>query len=234
MMNQESLSRPSKPSAPSAKPDLDAYALLLAHMQRFPEGQAEILAHFRRTPEEWAELRACSQKALDEAAKRKDIPLLARFAKTATDARGRMGTKSLREALAIAGAITPAPAAVAPVPAMKADRRSSPSSAPSSAPPAPSRVEAASASWKPQAVPLLPPAEPGVTRLSVQQYASLRAEIIDAPLGEHGAIRARYGLDEVGDMAEAAAWAEKFVDSPELFDRYKSLFQYYRAIARRE
>jgi hypothetical protein len=90
--------------------------------------------------------------------------------------------------------------------------------------------------WSPRTKPrssvpppvLAPSPGSGEPRLSVQQYASLRAECVSEPAHNLGAIRARYGLDEEGDHAEAKAWGKKFAQEPAVFDTYKRLFQQYR------
>jgi hypothetical protein len=74
--------------------------------------------------------------------------------------------------------------------------------------------------------PVLESAEP---RLSIQQYASLRAECVTAPTGRLDEVRKRYGLDEPSDEAESKLWAKKFAQDPALFETYKRLFQQFRA-----
>jgi hypothetical protein len=69
----------------------------------------------------------------------------------------------------------------------------------------------------------------GGPRLSVQQYASLRAECVAATPAALAAIRKRYGLDEKSDEAETKAWGKKFASDSALFDTYKRLFQQYRS-----
>jgi hypothetical protein len=64
-------------------------------------------------------------------------------------------------------------------------------------------------------------------QLSIQQYASLRADCVASPEGL-GEVRARYGLDEAGDDAETAAWCRRFAQDAALFTTYKNLFQSFR------
>jgi hypothetical protein len=66
-------------------------------------------------------------------------------------------------------------------------------------------------------------------RLSLQQYASLRAECLAHGDDLHE-VRAKYGFDEASDEAEAAAWSRKFARDPVLFDSYKALFQRFRSM----
>jgi hypothetical protein len=68
-------------------------------------------------------------------------------------------------------------------------------------------------------------------RLSVQQYASLRAECVATPPERLREVRARFGLDEAMDEAETAAWGRKFAQDTALFQTYKRLFQAFRSTA---
>jgi len=85
------------------------------------------------------------------------------------------------------------------------------------------------------ATPLSIPVSPVATgpslepRLSLQQYASLRASCLSASLEKLVEVRARYGLDEGGDAAEADAWARKFAQDPKLFESYRHYFQLFRS-----
>lgn len=71
------------------------------------------------------------------------------------------------------------------------------------------------------------PSAPG-PRLSIEQLASLAAEIATRP-SEIAAVRARYGLDEASHAAESDAWQRRFAADQALFARFKSLFDEYRA-----
>lgn len=65
------------------------------------------------------------------------------------------------------------------------------------------------------------------SRLSLEQYAMLSAEIAISP-GTSAAVRARYGLDETMHIAETGLWQRRFSADKDLFTRYSSLFQNYR------
>lgn len=84
--------------------------------------------------------------------------------------------------------------------------------------------------------PLAAPVAPVVTakslepRLSLQQYASLRAGCMNASPEKLAEVRARFALDEAGDTAEAEAWARKFAD-PVVFESYRHYFQMFRSTA---
>jgi hypothetical protein len=67
-------------------------------------------------------------------------------------------------------------------------------------------------------------------RLSLAQYASLRADCVTRP-DELDELRKGYGLDDATDAQEAEAWGRKFTRDPGLFETYKALFQRYRAQA---
>jgi hypothetical protein len=65
------------------------------------------------------------------------------------------------------------------------------------------------------------------SRLSLEQYASLSAEVAISP-GTSAAVRARYGLDENAYVAETGYWQRCFSANKELFTRYSALYQSYR------
>jgi hypothetical protein len=65
------------------------------------------------------------------------------------------------------------------------------------------------------------------SRLTLEQFASLSAEIAVSP-GSSAAVRARYGLDETLHVAETGLWQRRFSADKDLFTRYSDLFQRYR------
>jgi hypothetical protein len=80
----------------------------------------------------------------------------------------------------------------------------------------------------PAAAPPLPPPSAAVaTRLTLEQFASLTAEIAVNPRGA-AQIRARYGFDEASHRAEAEEHNRRFNADPALLARYMELFQAYR------
>jgi hypothetical protein len=88
----------------------------------------------------------------------------------------------------------------------------------------------------PQAAPPQPPpqvappqvAPPQVAaKLTLEQFASLTAEIAVNPRAT-AQIRARYGLDEAAHRAEAEAQHRRFQGDKAAYDRYLELFQSYR------
>jgi hypothetical protein len=81
----------------------------------------------------------------------------------------------------------------------------------------------------PQPAGLAVPAVLGASssRLTLEQYASLSAEIAISP-GTSAAVRARYGLDENAYVAETGFWQRRFSSDKELFIRYSALYQSYR------
>jgi hypothetical protein len=68
---------------------------------------------------------------------------------------------------------------------------------------------------------------PAGPRLTLEQFASLTAEIAVTP---HNAaqIRARYGFDEAGHAVEAEAHNRRFTADKALYGRYLELFQRFR------
>jgi hypothetical protein len=65
------------------------------------------------------------------------------------------------------------------------------------------------------------------TRFSLEQFASLSAEIAVTPAAV-AQVRGRYGLDDASHRAEAEEWGRRFSADKELFARYGALFQSYR------
>ena len=72
-----------------------------------------------------------------------------------------------------------------------------------------------------------PAAAPRATRFTLEQFASLSAEIAVTPSAV-AQVRGRYGLDEASHRAEAEEWGRRFSADKELFARYGGLFQSYR------
>ncbi len=70
-------------------------------------------------------------------------------------------------------------------------------------------------------------AGPRATRFTIEQFASLSAEIAVTPAAV-AQVRGRYGLDEASHRAEAEEWGRRFSADKELFARYGGLFQSYR------
>lgn len=115
-------------------------------------------------------------------------------------------------------AAEPRPAGQQPGGALPFQQKPSPTSAPKQAAPAgaarpsPSVVATATAT---------------ASRLTIEQFASLTAEIAVNPRGA-AQIRARYGLDEASHAAEAEKYNRLFGADKALYDRYRELFQSYR------
>ncbi|MFT3769183.1 MAG: hypothetical protein QM820_27405 [Minicystis sp.] len=102
--------------------------------------------------------------------------------------------------------------------------QASASKRPSEAPPAGSPAARPS----PSAADHAPAAAPApATRLTLEQFASLTAEIAVSPQAA-AQIRARYGFDEAGYRAEAEAHRQRFHADKALHNRYLELFQSYR------
>jgi hypothetical protein len=95
--------------------------------------------------------------------------------------------------------------------------------------PPPTPYNAPAAAPAPQPAGLAVPAVLGASssRLTLEQYASLSAEIAISP-GISAAVRARYGLDENAYVAETGLWQRRFSSDKELFIRYSALYQSYR------
>jgi hypothetical protein len=73
------------------------------------------------------------------------------------------------------------------------------------------------------------PAAPYMARLTVQQFASLRAELVTTPEDQHEACRQRYGLDARTWSKEEAEWQRRMADK-QVFQQYLQHFQYFRAL----
>jgi hypothetical protein len=67
------------------------------------------------------------------------------------------------------------------------------------------------------------------TRLTLLEYATLRAACVTSPPEQLPALRARYLLDEASDAVETQAWSRKFTEDPALFATYKHHFQQFRS-----
>jgi hypothetical protein len=66
-------------------------------------------------------------------------------------------------------------------------------------------------------------------RLTLLEYATLRAACVTASPEQLPALRSRYLLDEASDAVEAQAWSRKFTEDPALFATYKHHFQQFRS-----
>ncbi len=97
----------------------------------------------------------------------------------------------------------------------------------SAAPPSAFSVSAPAATAPSGALPMPASLGASTSRLTLEQYAMLSAEIAVSP-GTSAAVRARYGLDETMHIAESGLWQRRFSADKELFTRYSSLFQNYR------
>jgi hypothetical protein len=67
------------------------------------------------------------------------------------------------------------------------------------------------------------------TRLTLLEYAALRAGCVTASPEQLSALRSRYLLDEASDAVETKAWSRKFTEDPALFATYKHHFQQLRS-----
>jgi hypothetical protein len=84
-------------------------------------------------------------------------------------------------------------------------------------------------SFLPAPEPAPAPAPPPRTRLTLLEYATLRAACVNAPPEQLPALRMRYLLDEAGDTAETEGWLHRFKQDPTLFAAYKHYFQLFRS-----
>jgi hypothetical protein len=79
--------------------------------------------------------------------------------------------------------------------------------------------------------PVAPPAPVAHSaRLSVEQLAAMRAEIMATPEAQHGAVKQRFGLDEATWTLEEAHWQRRLSSDADLYKRYLRQFQYCRAL----
>jgi hypothetical protein len=103
-----------------------------------------------------------------------------------------------------------------------------------SEPPAPLATARASSERPLAKSPTLPPTQalPEAPRLTLQQYASLTAELDEAPTTTE-ATRARYGLDLAGERAETQRWQARFRAAPELASQFGTLVADFRSFLRR-
>lgn len=67
-------------------------------------------------------------------------------------------------------------------------------------------------------------------RLTLMEYAALRADILVSSEASRAEVYALFGFTEADDTAEAAAWNARFTADRELFARYMQIFNYLRAL----
>jgi hypothetical protein len=77
-------------------------------------------------------------------------------------------------------------------------------------------------------IPPPPGAAPSGTRFPINLFASLTAEIAEAPANA-AAIRARYGITEEVHREESRRWTDAFERDPALRDRYLGIVKRYRS-----
>jgi hypothetical protein len=104
---------------------------------------------------------------------------------------------------------------------------SAPGAADASSAPASSRASALPFRPVPAAASSAPVGPGPRTRLSLEQFASLAAEIAVAP-SRIAEVRARYGLDEASHRREVEAYNQLFSAHQDLYRRFGALFQSYR------
>jgi hypothetical protein len=71
---------------------------------------------------------------------------------------------------------------------------------------------------------------PYAARLTLEQFAAFRADLVLADEAEHPAVWDRYGLDAVTWPKEDAHWQAAFAGDRDLFQRYLRQFQYCKAL----
>lgn len=193
---------------------LERYAELSAHLA-FGETRAEALAAASVDEQQWTRSQEFWLGRMSEEAGRGRHALAQRYAKlfAAAQKRLREPKKPTRRrqwrAMAparVAHAIPPAVAAAAASP-------SAPAAAGPASIPAPASMAA-----------------PHVARLSVEQLAALRAELVMAPPSEHEVVRSRFGLDEATWQREEAYWQRKLAGDEALFQRFLRQFAYCKAL----
>jgi len=67
-------------------------------------------------------------------------------------------------------------------------------------------------------------------RLSVEQLAAMRAEILVSAEAQQASVKQRFGLDEATWALEEAHWQRRLAQDEDLFKRYLRQFQYCRAL----
>jgi hypothetical protein len=77
-------------------------------------------------------------------------------------------------------------------------------------------------------------APPYRARLTLQQWAAVRAEIATQPDSEHEAIKGRFGLDGTTWPEEERHWQRQLATEAALFAQYVRHFQYCKSLLQRE
>jgi hypothetical protein len=221
-----------------ARMDLEAWAVLSATVEFFPaERRGEVLERLGHAPDAWRKLSLAGNVAVFAAVDAGDVHAVARYGRMLDETKRRLAAEKttveglgpllgddmldnpLADTLEMPPRVRANAAAHVPVTEdeledeMPPTRRSGTTLAPLSSPARP-----------------IAPTDLEHPVLTLQQYACLRAEIVDAR-DSAAILRIHhcYGLDARSDAAEARAWGERFTDR-DLFRQYKTLFDYYRAV----
>ena len=176
---------------------LEAYALLVAHLERYPDARQAIF-------ESYGGLEREGRRLLEAAVANGDVAVLGPFGDTVQKTKALLA--SPREE---------------PVPTSSLLTAFGP------APPEAGVTESFAAQSTSPALPPAPTSGLPQPRLSIEQYAQLRADCVADP-DRAPTLRRRYGLDEAGDEAETQAWGRRFTMDGALFIAYKSLFRRHR------
>ena len=219
------MSENTKKDSGAIKLDVDAWAVLLATVEHFPaEQRGEVLARLGHPPDAWRRLSMAGNVALFAAIDSGDVKAVARYGRALDETKRRLAAENPTvEDLGPRRAPEPAVAA-APV---EEDADVADEDLPPTVRSGVSLITGSSPAAPIAPRPLVHPV------LTMQQYACLRAECVDArDDAAMKRIHHCYGLDAASDAAEARAWNKRFEDR-EAFRQYRTLFEYYRAVLTR-
>ena len=220
----------------------------------------KVLADAKVSPDAWEQSQAAWLERMAEQSSRGRLSLAERYAKLFAEARLALEKKRVERVQRVDGpppAAPPpvrlpllapaafaaraperAPAALAPAAPRPAPPASQPRPSADFQPPPPS-VSPPSSHARPappamasSPAPIRPPAmgEQLQAQLTLEQFASLRAELALSPAPTHDEIRARYKLDDMAFRREESAWQQKLTTDKALLQRYMQHFQYMRGL----
>lgn len=227
-----------------ARMDLEAWAVLSATVELFPaDRRGEVLERLGHAPDAWRRLSLAGNVALFTAVDAGDVHAVARYGRLLDETKRRLiADKTTVEDLGplVGDTMLDNPLAdtlkVGRPTAVKAAQQAEEEAVVVEVD---AEVEEEMAPTRRSGIPH-PPAASGILPsssrelvhpvLTLQQYACLRAEIVDArDSSAIHRIHGCYGLTTASDAEEARAWGERFADR-DLFRQYKTLFEYYRAV----
>ncbi len=216
-----------------ARMDLETWAVLSATVEHFPaERRGEVLERLGHAKGAWRRLQLSGHVALFRSVDAGDVEAVAGYGRALDATRRRLAADNpaVEDLGPLPGDAPPATplaatrgALSAPAPEADVEEEATPTRRSGFS------IVAQSSPTSPDA-----PKDRAHPVLTLQQYACLRAEIVDARDGAAiKRIHHCYGLCPASDAEESRAWGDRFFADRALFGKYKTLFDYYRAVLAR-